>query len=203
MKEDGKASRIGTWLFHHRFLTTLVIAGVAMGFIAFGDWIAGSKHIPSCDSILIDIDAGTVSGLSPSASPEEIITMFPCYTGDTNEGSSYNDGGGVFCKHHSLFFYTQADRIEIRKGFDGEVASIAGARTLEAFTDRLGTPQETRRETIVEAGAIYDVAYAFSMPYGSLTLFGSEGQIQALTIENQSGEQGVGGQPATTPGVGD
>jgi len=188
MKEDGKASRIGTWLFHNRFLTTLVIAGVAMGFITLGDWIAGSKHLPSCQSILIDIEAGTVSGLPPSASPDEIIDKFPCYTGDTKEGSSYNDGGGVFCKHHSLFFYTQADRIEIRKGFDGEIVGIAGARTLEAFTDRLGTPQETRRETIVEAGAIYDVAYTFSMPYGSLTLFGREGKIRALTFENQSGE---------------
>jgi len=115
MKEDGKASKIGRWLFHNRFLMTLLIGSVAMGFIAFGDWRADAKHIPSCQSILIDIETGTVAGLRPTATPVEITEKFPCYTGDTKEGSSYNDGGGVFCKHHELFFYTQADRIEIRK----------------------------------------------------------------------------------------
>ncbi len=194
MKKDGKASKIGTWLFHNHFLMTLLIGGIAIGFIAFGDWRADAKHIPSCKTILIDIDAGTVSDLPPSASPSEIMDKFPCYTGDTKEGSSYNEGGGVFCKHHELFFYTQADRIEIQKGFDGDIAGIEGTYTLEAFVGVLGDPKSTRNETIVEAGAIYDSAYNFSMPYGSLTLFGREGHIQALHIENQTGEQGAADQ---------
>jgi hypothetical protein len=72
-----------------------------------------------CDKIHVDIEKGTINGLFPKASQEEVKKEFPCFSGETADGSSSNCGGGVFYKAQGFFFYTGKDNINIRKGFTG------------------------------------------------------------------------------------
>jgi len=184
-EQEGSFSRVGRWLFHNHFLVTVLIGCVGIAVITLGDGIAGSKHVPSCEAIVINLESGTVSGLTPFASATEIKDQFPCYTGFTKQGSNYNEGGGVFSKHHRLFFYTKVNRIEIRHGFDGEIQGIAGERTPERFVKLLGEPLEERREPKVRDGIIYDASLTYAMAYGKLLLLEKEGQILAVHFIGQ------------------
>lgn len=74
----------------------------------------------SCDVLFCDFKKGTLNGLNGQASMDEVKRQLPCFTGETEEGSSYNCGGGVFYLDHTFFFYTGRDYIEIRKGFQGK-----------------------------------------------------------------------------------
>ncbi len=51
---------------------------------------------PGCDALVLDLDRGTLNGLAPTASMDEVKGQFPCSTGESEEGAIYNFGGGVF-----------------------------------------------------------------------------------------------------------
>jgi hypothetical protein len=83
---------------------------------------------PGCDTIVVDTQGGTINGLRPTASQAEVMAQFPCATGDTEDGSAFNCGGGVFFLNHTFFAYTGRDYWEIRQGFSGEIdVPILGA----------------------------------------------------------------------------
>ncbi len=74
-----------------------------------------------CGAIELNLAKGTLNGLSPNDAPEHIKKLLPCFTGETEEGSSYNEGGGVFFRDHDFYFYTHRDYIELRTGFKYEL----------------------------------------------------------------------------------
>jgi len=81
-----------------------------------------------CDSLQFDIVRGTLNGLKPAASQSEVKAALPCFTGDTEDGSAFNYGGGVFFLNHDFFFYTGRDFIEIRSDFKGsDTPQLLGA----------------------------------------------------------------------------
>ncbi|MEM6326249.1 MAG: hypothetical protein AAF791_03940 [Bacteroidota bacterium] len=74
---------------------------------------------PGCDLLLLDINRGTLNGIAPTASMDEVKTQFPCSTGETPEGSDFNYGGGLFFINHDFYVYTHRDFIEVREDFAG------------------------------------------------------------------------------------
>ena len=187
MSKESTFHKVGTWLFYNRLLTKIALGVIACVVIFLSNWTSGRKHIESCEDILIDIDQGSVSGLSPMASQDEIKKKFPCYTGVTAEGSSYNEGGGVFCKHHELYFYTAENRIEIRNGYDGAIVNLSDALTLEYVSSLLGPPLETDARTVVQAGTICDAVHKFSVSYGTLILYQKDKKILRIVFESNKG----------------
>ena len=110
---------------------------------------------PSCDGLVLDLERGSLSGIAPTASPETFKTTFPCATGETEEGSSFNFGGGVFYTSHQFYAYTHRDYIEARAGFAGATVPAGVIGSPSSGADALfGTPQR------VEDGArLYDRTY--------------------------------------------
>jgi len=135
-----------------------------------------TARTPSCDDLVLDLERGTLSGVAPTASPADVKAAFPCSTGETDEGSSFNFGGGVFFLDHDFYAYTHRDYIEARTRFPGTTvpAGVLGSPSAQADT-QFGTPQR------VEDGArLYDKRY------GCLRVETAGGTISELGIHAQS-----------------
>ena len=91
-----------------------------------------------CDKIYVDIEKGTMNGLGPKASQAEVKAKFPCFTGNSPDGSKENCGGGVFCNTHDFYFYTGDDFINIRKDFTGTCSIELLGKTEEQAMKLLG-----------------------------------------------------------------
>lgn len=105
---------------------------------------------PGCDALVLDLNRGTLNGLTPTASMDEVKAQFPCATGETAEGETYNFGGGVFFLDHDFFFYTGRDFIEARDEFAGMTRPSVIGQPLEV----LGTPDRTD-----QGAALFDRRY--------------------------------------------
>ena len=98
--------------------------------------IENAMDSPGCSPLMLEVNRGTLNGLAPTASMDEVKTQFPCATGETAEGSDFNFGGGVFFLDHGFFVYTHRDFIEVREGFRG----LTFPETLYEPVASLGTP---------------------------------------------------------------
>ena len=96
-----------------------------------------------CDAPVLDLLKGTLGGVSPTASQDEVNQTFPCATGSDPDGVSYNVGGGVYFLEHDFFFYTGRDFIEVRKGFVGSTAPLALGAPVGEVTAALGRDPST------------------------------------------------------------
>jgi hypothetical protein len=70
-----------------------------------------------CASLHFDLVRGTLNGVAPTASMDEVKRRLPCSTGELEETSEMNFGGGVFFLDHDFFFYTGRNYIEVRRHF--------------------------------------------------------------------------------------
>jgi hypothetical protein len=94
-----------------------------------------------CTSIHVDLLKGTINGLLPSASQEEVKKKLPCFGASTPDGSKENCGGGVFFAKQGFFFYTGKDNINIRKGFAGTISIDLMGKTEADAIVLLGKPE--------------------------------------------------------------
>ncbi len=100
---------------------------------------ATAVHV-GCDTLTVDLFAGTVNGLPATAPQDEVKATLPCSTGDSPDGELWNFGGGVFFTDHELYVYTGNDFVEVREGFTGTVIPpLLGASPATAARE-LGTP---------------------------------------------------------------
>ena len=105
---------------------------------------------PGCDALVLDLDRGTLNGLAPTASMDEVKAQFPCSTGESAEGELYNFGGGVFFLDHGFFAYTHRDFLEVRSSFAGTTRPDALGQPLST----LGEPDRTDGDA-----ALFDRSY--------------------------------------------
>lgn len=84
--------------------------------------VKGSVRVGHCKSLFYDVKKGTLDGLPPNLTREEVKREFPCYTGETEDGITANYGGGVFFNNHNFYFYTYLRYLEIRDGFKGKLS---------------------------------------------------------------------------------
>ncbi|HEX6042728.1 hypothetical protein, partial [Longimicrobium sp.] len=86
-----------------------------------------------CARLAFDLRGGTLNGVAPTASMDEVKRRLPCSTGETEEGGPFNFGGGVFFLDHDFYFYTHRDYIEVRSRFPGTVTpDVLGKDVREA-----------------------------------------------------------------------
>jgi hypothetical protein len=67
----------------------------------------------------VDLNNGTVNGLNPVSSIEDIKSKLPCFSSTSTEGSTDKCGGGVFFPDKSINFYTGLDCISMQAKFKG------------------------------------------------------------------------------------
>ncbi len=119
-----------------------------------------------CPEFYIDILTGSVNGVKPNNTPNEIKEAFPCFTSTDADSANAKCGGGVYFKDKDLFFYTKRDYIQVGPKFVGKTSfPLLGTKRGSLFT-KLGNPKikddlwdayETQYGTLV---LHYDVAGA-------------------------------------------
>lgn len=124
--------------------------------------------------IFLDLEKGTLDGMKPTASQREVKEKFPNFTGDTEDGSRFNCGGGVFFLDDDFYFYTGRDYIEVRKNFTGEISTNVLGKTKEEVEHILGKPkQKITNPTNQQDASNY---FFYKKNYGTLAI-GFEGDI--------------------------
>jgi hypothetical protein len=127
-----------------------------------------------CGDLFLDLDKGTLSGVSPTESFEEIKEALPCFTGETEEGADYNCGGGIFYLNHQFFVYSHRDYIEVRTGFSGEISLNLLGKSPWQVENLLGKPSliPVYPETEEDEGGLIEYEaethYLYKRKYGTL-----------------------------------
>jgi len=119
--------------------------------------VVSRRPAVGCNNLTFDLDTGMLNNVPPTVSQEEVKSVFPCSTGSSPDGESYNYGGGVFFGNHSFFFYTGKDFIEVRDKFRG-VVSIP----------LLGTDQSTIQQELGQPQRELENIWLFGRSYGCL-----------------------------------
>ena len=122
------------------------------------------KTANTCQNVVFDLDKGTINGLKPTLSQDDVKAALPCFTGSTPDGDRlngmlYNYGGGVYFNNHNFYFYTGADFIEVRSDFTGTVSPNLLGASKERVNGAYGKP------TLISKGS-----YFYMMSYGCLQL---------------------------------
>lgn len=94
------------------------------------------------EKLEFDISAGTMNGLPPTATQEEVKRVFPFWTGDTPNGSDYNYGGGVFFIKNDFYFYTYNNFLNVRGSFTGKVSPAILNESKDVVHSTLGLPKK-------------------------------------------------------------
>jgi hypothetical protein len=136
-----------------RLFTVLILTGcVSTG------W-AQLKAKVKCPDFYVDVLNGTVNGLRPTRTPNEIKEQFPCFTSAVDDTATTKCGGGIFFKDKDLYFYTKRKYIEIGPKFVGKTSiPILGTKRNSLFKS-LGGPKVKD-----------DLWDAFETQYGTLVL---------------------------------
>jgi hypothetical protein len=132
----------------------------------------------NCDNIVVDLKKGTINKLKPTATQEEVKTALPCSTGDTEDGSEFNCGGGVFFLDNDFFFYTGKDYIELRKNFKGKLSASVLGLSKAAATAKLKMGKAIRTEK--QEDGREDLF--FKTTYGCISLQIEKGKVKAIAI---------------------
>lgn len=137
-----------------RFLSlTFLLAGFVS--ICMGQLKAKVK----CPDFYVDVLNGTVNGIKPNYTPNEIKEKFPCFTSSEDESPGAKCGGGIYFKDKGIDFYTKRDYIQVGPKFIGKTSfPLLGTKRGSLFTT-LGNPKIKD-----------DLWDAFETQYGTLVL---------------------------------
>ncbi len=140
-----------------------------------------NKRIPpGCDNLIVNIEKGTINGISPDASMDKIKKQFPCFTGETTEGQIFNYGGGVFFLDHDFYFYTYHDYLEIRGEFKGKLSIPLIGKNINAISQVSGKPDK-----------IIGAMYLYEQKYGVLRLKVRNNIVKEIGIHTKNLESVV------------
>jgi hypothetical protein len=96
-----------------------------------------------CPFLRFNLVRGTLNGVPPTATMDEVKRRLPCATGESEETSEMNFGGGVFFLNHDFFFYTGRNYIEVRSRFRGTVTPDVLGRPIDDAQRMLGPHART------------------------------------------------------------
>lgn len=132
----------------------------------------------NCDNITVDLKKGTINKLKPTASQDEVKTTLPCSTGDTEDGSDFNCGGGVFFLDNDFFFYTGKDYVEFREKFKGKLSTPVLGLTKAAAIAKLKLGKAIR--TLKQEDGRVDLF--FKTTYGCVRLELAAGKVVTVAM---------------------
>ena len=117
------------------------------------------KAKAKCPDFYVDILSGTVNGIKPNQTQNEIKDAFPCFTSAVDESAEAKCGGGIYFKDKDISFYTKRKYVEVGPKFIGKTSfPLLGTKRGSLFT-KLGNPKIKD-----------DLWDAYEMQYGTLVL---------------------------------
>jgi hypothetical protein len=86
-----------------------------------GPATSASNNYTECQLFIFDLSDGTMNGVKPNLSQNEIREWIPCFTRITPNGADADCRGALVYEPHYFTFYTYTDDyIEVKKGFKGK-----------------------------------------------------------------------------------
>ncbi len=136
------------------------------------------SYAGKCPKLTLDLETGTMNGIAPTASQDEIVAAIPCVSSITEEGSKFNQGGGVFYSTKKFYVYTAADYMEIRKNYWGDIKPDFERASRDKVVSFYGVPNETA----AKGTRIY-----YTKPYGCLQfMFSEQDVVSDISIHSAS-----------------
>ncbi len=133
----------------------------------------------SCDKLVANLKKGTLNGLKPTATQEQVKEKLPCFTGDSEDGGDFNCGGGVFFLNNDFFCYTGRDYIEMRANFDGKLSIPVLGLTKAAAIKKLGMGKAVRTEKDGDTQYLF-----FKTAYGCVRLNIVDGKVYLVAMHS-------------------
>jgi hypothetical protein len=137
----------------------------------------------TCDSLVLNLDKGTLNGLKPTATQQQIKVKLPCFTGTTKDGDAFNCGGGIFYLNHDVFFYTTLDIINVRDDFAGKI--IWKGKSIDLIGADLSDIEKWFGEKPAAMPADEDAnnfAHVYKTKWGSIRVDVKEGKVAEIVI---------------------
>jgi hypothetical protein len=143
-------------------------------------WFLGNAIMAqSCDKLVADLKRGTLNGLKPTATQEQVKAKLPCFTGDSEDGGAFNCGGGVFFLNNDFFCYTGRDYIELRKKYNGKLSIPVLGLTKAAAIKKLGMGKAVRTEKDEDTEFLF-----FKTAYGCVRLNIVAGKVDEVAMHS-------------------
>jgi hypothetical protein len=139
-----------------------------------------------CGTLVVNLKKGTLNGVKPTATQEQVKGKLPCFTGDTEEGGDMNCGGGVFYLNNDFFCYTGRDYIEIRKRFNGKLSVPVLGMAKAGALQKLGMGKPVRTETDGEKTFVF-----LKTRYGCLVLTVTSDKVTQLAMHAKAADKVV------------
>lgn len=124
-----------------------------------------AQDLKDKDIVQVDLENGTINGLNPSSSKEDIKKIMPLFTEETEENKGVNCDGSLSYAQNDVFFYTARDYVVIRSAFNGKMSKELLNSNIIQVTKLLGKPDHTISPTGDEASIV--VVY-YKTSYGCL-----------------------------------
>src|SRR5882762_8373639 len=147
-----------------------------MSFVTVG--MGQLKAKVQCPDFYVDVLDGTVNGLKPTHTQNEIKEKFPCFTSAEDESAEAKCGGGIYFKDKDIKFYTKRKYIEVGPKFIGKTS-----------VPILGTKRGTLFKTLGNPKIKDDLWEAYDMQYGTLVLHydvkGPAGKVKLIQMSTE------------------
>lgn len=146
------------------------------------DWVLNETHenhtlrrtSADCDgkTLFLDLKNGSMSGIKPNASFEEIKSSLTCFTGESEEGVDHNCGGGIYYLNHGFYFYSHRDYVEVRTDYTGGISQDLLEKTKDEILDMFGKPDRIPKYQNNPDLSWYqpNVHYLYNRQYGALRI---------------------------------
>lgn len=139
-----------------------------------------------CGLMIVDLNNGTVHGLNPVSSIEDIKSKLPCFTSEIEEGSDERCGGGIFYENRSIDFFTGLDCISIRTKFGGTITyKRRPVQLLGATSAQVSEIIKKKPEMVKPAGKKDMQSAIYRMSYGVLVINYLFDHVMEIHICNQ------------------
>jgi hypothetical protein len=149
-------------------------------FVLLTCFLGNAIMAQSCDKLVADLKKGTLNGLKPTATQEQVKEKLPCFTGDSEDGGAFNCGGGVFFLNNDFFCYTGRDYIEIRSKFSGKLSIPVLGLTKAAAIKKLGMGKAVRTEKDGDTAFLF-----FKTAYGCVRLTIVDGIVDQVAMHSK------------------
>jgi hypothetical protein len=139
-----------------------------------------SAFAQNCDNLVVDLKKGTINGLKPTATQEQIKQKLPCFTGESEDGGEFNCGGGVFFLDNDFYCYTGKDYVEVRKKFTGTLSIAVLGLGKAAAIKKLGMGKAVRTQTEDDATYLF-----FKTAYGCIVLKVADNKVEYIAMHSK------------------
>lgn len=139
----------------------------------------GQKYDPGCAPIVLDVELGTLNGLTPKASVKEIKTQFTCPLVEQEDESC---GTVVALESYSVKFFPNQKVFEVFYPFKGKQLQHVLLESRQQIEAQFGKPEKEMTSGGLEIAL-------FARSYGTLAVAFDHGKARKLWVAYTSPEK--------------